>query len=61
MHFRLARACSFGLGVLVMMLSVAATLQAAIDPVPEIDAGAVPAALGILSAGVLILRARRLK
>jgi hypothetical protein len=59
MRVSVARVCAFGLGLLVLTLSAADPLQAQIATVPEIDGSAIPAAVGILSAGVLMLKARR--
>jgi hypothetical protein len=47
-------------GVLVLSCAGAGPAAAAIiSTVPEIDASVVPAALGVITAGVLMLRARR--
>jgi hypothetical protein len=61
MRVGVTRVCAFGLGLLVLMLSVAGPLHAQTAPVPEIDGSSIPAAIGILSAGVLMLKARRKK
>jgi hypothetical protein len=59
MRVSVARVCAVGLGLTVMALSMAGTLHAQpTAPVPEIDGSSIPAAVGILSAGVLMLRAR---
>jgi hypothetical protein len=48
------------LGVLIMVHMIGGTAAAgAVAPVPEISAGSVTTALGLLSAGILVLRARR--
>lgn len=55
-----ARACWYGLGLLVIVHSLGASLLAgAVSVAPEIDAGSITAGLGLLAGGVLILRARR--
>ncbi len=47
-------------GVLVAVCMLGVGLSAAITAqVPEIDASAIPAGIGVLTAGILILRARR--
>jgi hypothetical protein len=47
-------------GVLIMAHMMGGTAWAGItQPVPEISAGSVTTALGLLSAGILVLRARR--
>ena len=62
MRADVTRACCFGSGLLLMVVSAADTVRATTAPgVPEIDGGTIPIALGILSAGVLLLRARRSK
>jgi len=49
----------FGLGVLALMLSVPGqVLAAAALPTPEIDGSSLSAGLGLLAAGVLIVRSR---
>jgi hypothetical protein len=47
------------LGLATAVLSVASSLQASTVVAPEIDSSALPAVLGMLTAGVLMLRARR--
>ena len=60
MHSRFGRAFSFGLGFLIMILSSGRDLLAAgVVAAPEIDGGSISVGLGILTAAVLILRARR--
>jgi MYXO-CTERM domain-containing protein len=46
-------------GVLALVGSVSAQVFAGGNPVPEIDANALSAGLGLLAAGVLIVRSRR--
>jgi len=55
------RKAMYGAGVLMMVLSAAATVaagQVAPPPVPEIDGGFLSTVLGLLAGGVLMLRAR---
>ena len=53
---------TFGLGVMLAVAALAGSASAgATQPAPEISAGSVSAALGLLSAGILVLRARRRK
>ena len=68
---RLAMTRMFGIGLLMVAVSVASTARVAARPcfdgdclppavgAPEIDSSSIPAAFGILSAGVLLLKARR--
>jgi hypothetical protein len=55
----MARVTLYALGMVTLVASVATSAQAGFAVVPEIDGSAVPAVLGILSSGVLILRAAR--
>jgi hypothetical protein len=57
---RIARMCCFGFGVLMVSVSMAGTALAG-GPVqtPEIDGSTVTAGLGLLTAGILLMRARR--
>jgi hypothetical protein len=60
MRQRIARACLCGLGLLMIVDSIGANLLAAVPPqAPEIDGGSLATGLGLLAAGILILRARR--
>ena len=61
MRSALARACTYGLGVLMMMGFVAVHVgaQGAVPTTPEIDGGYLSAGLGGLTAAILILRSRR--
>jgi hypothetical protein len=53
---------TYGLGVMLAVAAVAGNAYAGNAPsVPEISAGSVTAALGVLSGGILVLRARRRK
>ena len=56
---RLAQFALFGLGVLTVVVS-AATPVLALSPVaaPELDGNSLSAGLGLLAAGVLIVRSR---
>jgi hypothetical protein len=51
----------YGAGFLVILLSLTITVSAGgstVVPVPEIDGGSVTMGLGLLSGGLMILRAR---
>ena len=59
MQSRFVSGALFGAGVLGLVCSVAAGVGASAVPnVPEIDAMSITTGLGLLSAGVLIVRAR---
>ena len=52
----------YGFGVMLAIVSIAGSAYAGITPtVPEIGADSIAAGLGVLSAGILVLRARRRK
>ena len=54
--------CSYSLGILLTLHSMASpALAGAVTGVPEIDGTSVAAGLGLLAAGVLILRARKIR
>ena len=48
----------YGVGFLVIMLSLTATLRAAVAATPEIDGGSLVTGLGLLSGSLLIVRSR---
>jgi hypothetical protein len=50
--------CSYGLGILMTIISLSGTALAGAPTTPEIDGGSVTAGLGLLAAGILLLRAR---
>jgi hypothetical protein len=53
------RAAQFVLGFVVLLVSTAGRLSASVTPtVPEIDGNSALTGLGLLTAGVLIVRAR---
>ena len=59
MGTNLGRVCAIGLGVAVMVISAATPTYAGFPiSTPEIDGTAMIAGVGLLSAGVLVLRAR---
>jgi hypothetical protein len=59
MRARLIEKTTYGLGLLTLVLSYSPQLFAGIaNPVPEIDAGSMSAGLGLLAAGILIVRSR---
>jgi hypothetical protein len=52
----------YGLGVMLVLVSTVGSAYAGrFDTVPEIGGDAIAAGLGVLSAGILVLRARRRK
>ncbi len=60
MQSRILRVCEYGLGLLTMVVSVGTSLFAGFaQTTPEIDAGSLSAGIGLVTAGVLILRSRR--
>lgn len=62
MKVRFRSACAHLLLAAAVALATEATLGASRQvPVPEIDGGSISAGLGLLAAGVLMLRARRSK
>ena len=57
---RVISACAAAFAVLSVVCAMAGQAGAALSPiVPEIDTSVVPAAMGVITAGVLMLRARR--
>jgi hypothetical protein len=59
MRSHIVRAGWYGLGVVAMVLVIQGQAQAAaVTTVPEIDGSTLSAGLGLLSAGVLIIRSR---
>ena len=57
---KFAKVSAAALGVLAVLCAVQGDAAAAASvTVPEIDATVVPAAVGVITAGVLMLRARR--
>ena len=63
MRARWTEKAAYGLGLLTIVLSLGAGLSATVPaPVPEINGSTISAGLGLLTAGVLIVRSRmRLK
>jgi uncharacterized protein (TIGR03382 family) len=60
MRTEIERVCWHVLGLAVLVHAAGVNLYASIPvAAPEIDGGSVSAALGLLAAGVLMLRARR--
>jgi hypothetical protein len=56
------KALFYGLNVMAGIVSFAGNAYAGVAPaVPEIGAGSIAAGLGLLSAGIMVLRARRRK
>jgi hypothetical protein len=61
MRAGIARIASSGFAILICVLSSAAYSAAGQEIAPEIDASSISTGLGLLTAGVLMLRARRSK
>jgi hypothetical protein len=63
MRSHIANAAWYGLGVIALVLAVQGqALAGIVTPTPEIDGSTLSAGLGLLAAGVLIVRSRiRLK
>jgi hypothetical protein len=60
MSTRVARFCTYALGVMTMLVALPSGLAAGSVPgVPEVDPASISAAVGVVAAGVLILRSRR--
>ena len=59
MRARWIEKATYGLGLLTIVLSLGASISATTAaPVPEIDANTISAGLGLLTAGVLLVRSR---
>jgi hypothetical protein len=60
MRSRMMRVGAYSLGLAIVLLSVGHVVGAQAPPVgaPEIDGGTLASGLGLLTAGVLILRSR---
>lgn len=59
MRARWTEKAAYGLGLLTIVLSLGTGLSATVAaPVPEINASTISAGLGLLTAGVLIVRSR---
>jgi len=50
---------ALSIALTAIVLSATSLLAAAIVPAPEIDGGSIATGLGVLTAGVLMIRARR--
>ena len=61
MRSRVVGVCSFGLGVMVALVALAGNAMAIDVPAiaPEIDPNTILTGLGLLAAGVLLVRSRR--
>jgi len=60
MRSSLVRVCGYGLGVITLLFALQSQMLAgAVARVPEIDGTSISAGLGVLAAGILILRSRR--
>jgi hypothetical protein len=59
MYSQLQRAVWYALGVMAMLFSVEGHLLATVSVVPELNATSLTSGLALLSAGVLMIRARQ--
>jgi hypothetical protein len=59
MRVSIARVCSYGLGIVLALHSIGSVALATPAIAPEIDGSSMSAGLGLLAAGVLLLRARK--
>ena len=60
MRSSVVRICGYGLGVIAMLIGFQSHALAGTAPsAPEIDGASISAGLGVLAAGILILRSRR--
>jgi hypothetical protein len=60
MRSGLTRVVTFGVGVITMVVAIQQHIFAGTVPsAPEIDGASISAGLGVLAAGILILRSRR--
>jgi hypothetical protein len=60
MRARVASFCVYGLSVITMLVATQGrALAGGTIPAPEIDGASISAGLGVLAAGILILRSRR--
>jgi MYXO-CTERM domain-containing protein len=59
MHTRLVGFCAYGLGIITLLVATQSRVLTGVNVVPEIDGGSISAGLGVLAAGLLILRSRR--
>jgi MYXO-CTERM domain-containing protein len=60
MRSSVVRICGYSLGVIAMLIGLEGlALAGTIPSTPEIDGGTISAGLGVLAAGLLILRSRR--
>ena len=58
MHIRMFKTLSYCAGLLMLIVSMTSGVLAGGTPVPEIDGASMATGLGLLSAGILIVRAR---
>ena len=59
MRTRLIEKATYGLGLITLVLSLGTQLYAGVSlQAPEIDASSMSAGLGLLAAGILIVRSR---
>jgi MYXO-CTERM domain-containing protein len=60
MRSRVGRICGYGLGLIALLIGLEGhALAGTIPSAPEIDGASISAGLGLLTAGLLILRSRR--
>jgi hypothetical protein len=58
---RVVLACTYGLGLVLLVGLASVGLSASGTSAPEIDGGTLTTGLGLLTASVMVLRARRSK
>ena len=60
MRTRLVGICAYGLGIITLLVATQSRVLAGLTvSVPEIDGASISVGLGVLAAGLLILRSRR--
>jgi len=52
------RQALYGTGMAIVLVSLATPLLASVAPVPEFDGGSIITGLGLVTGGILMLRAR---
>lgn len=59
MSSRLVTTAMYGMALLAILTATGVGLSASVNVAPEIDGGTLATGLGLVTAGVLVLRARR--